>query len=169
MKRKNLVLTNLSQCWEIRTNNMEEIIFKTKKMDKVFLSLYLGISIFLLIVASYTFLIEDDIFVFLPMGIIIGLLLFLSFGTQYFLKIIIKENRLIIKLIFKIYSVDINKITKIRKGETLWSGFHKYGTATKGLIIFAKYHNDLYITPENYPLFVENLQKINPDIIVEEV
>lgn len=148
---------------------MEEITFKTKKSDKVFLLLYLGISFFLLSIALYTYLVEDDLFVFLPMGIIVVLLLFLHFGSQNFLKIIIKKNRLTIKFLFKLYSVEIKNITKIRKGETMWSGFHKYGTATKGLIVFAKYHNDLYITPENETLFIESLRKINPEIIFETV
>ena len=169
MKRKNLVPINLFQCWEIQVNKMEELIFKTKKSDKVFLLLYLGISFLLLSVAFYTYLVKDDLLVFLPIGIIVAMLLFLNFGSQNFFKIIIKENRLTIYFIFKLYSVDIKNITKIRKGETMWSGFHKYGTATKGLIVFAKYQNDLYITPENFPLFVKTLQKINPEIIYEEV
>ena len=161
--------TNLYQCWVIQVSKMEEMIFKSKKSDKVFLLLYLGISFLLLSVALYTYLVQDEPLIFLPIGIIVAMLLFLNFSSQHFLKIIINENRLIIQFIFKLYSVEIKNITKIRKGETMWSGFHKYGTATKGLIVFAKYHNDLYITPENFPLFVETLQKINPEIIFEEV
>ncbi|MFC6267808.1 PH domain-containing protein [Frigoriflavimonas asaccharolytica] len=148
---------------------MEEIIFKTKKIDKVFFMLYLGIILLLLSISWYTYLEKDDFFVFLPMGLIIISLLFLSFGGRYFFKIIVKENKLTIRFLFNIYTTEIEKITKIRKGETMWSGFHKYGTGTKGLIIFAKYHNDLYITPENELLFIETLQKINPQIIFENI
>lgn len=148
---------------------MQEIIFKTKKIDKIFLLLYLGISLFLMSVAFYTFIKEDYLFVFIPLGLIVVMLMFLSVGSQYFLKIIIKENRLVIKFIFKLYSSEIKNITKIRKGETMWSGLHKYGTTTKGLIIFANYHNDLYITPENEQLFVDTLQNINPEIKFETV
>jgi hypothetical protein len=50
----------------------------------------------------------------------------------------------------------------------MWSGFNKFGTATNGLIIFTKHRNDLYITPENEELFLNQLQKINPKIILEK-
>lgn len=122
MKRKNLVLINLFQCWAIQTNNMEELIFKTKKSDKVFLLLYLGISFLLISVAFYTYLVKDDLLVLLPIGIIVAMLLFLNFGSQNFFKIIIKENRLTIHFIFKLYSVDIKKYyqNKKRRNNVEW-------------------------------------------------
>ena len=150
-------------------DNMQEIIFKTKKMDRVFLMLYLGIILFLLSISFYTYLEEGDYFVFLPMGLIVILMICLSFGSRFVLKIIVKDNKLTIRFLFNLYTTEIEKITKIRKGETMWSGFHKYGSGTKGLIIFAKFHNDLYITPENELLFIETLQKINPQIIFENI
>lgn len=67
------------------------------------------------------------------------------------------------------YKTDISKIYKVRKGETMWSGINKFGTSTNGLIIFTKHLNDLYITPENEDLFITELQKINPDIIIEKI
>ncbi|MBW8360522.1 MAG: PH domain-containing protein [Weeksellaceae bacterium] len=67
------------------------------------------------------------------------------------------------------YETDISKITKIRKGETMWSGFHKYGTATKGLIVFARYKDDLYISPENEELFYQKILEINPEVVIENV
>ena len=85
------------------------------------------------------------------------------------LKINIEGNFLLIKIIFTVYKTDINKIYKVRKGETMWSGFNKFGTATKGLIIFTKQLNDLYITPEDEELFLNELQKINPNIILEKI
>jgi hypothetical protein len=85
------------------------------------------------------------------------------------LKIRIEGNFLLIKIIFTMYKTDINKIYKVRKGETMWSGVNKFGTSTNGLIIFTKHLNDLYITPENEDLFITELQKINPDIILEKI
>lgn len=65
----------------------------------------------------------------------------------------------------KFYSVQIENITKIKNGETLWVGMHKYGTRTGGLIISAKYKDDLYITPENEAEFLTRILEINPDIL----
>ena len=85
------------------------------------------------------------------------------------MKIIIENKELKVVNFFNWYKTDISQITKIRKGETMWSGFHKYGTATKGLIIFARYKNDLYITPENEELFYQKILEQNPDVIIEKV
>lgn len=51
----------------------------------------------------------------------------------------------------------------------MWSGFHKYGTATKGLIVFARYKDDLYISPENEELFYQKILEINPEVVIENV
>ena len=69
---------------------------------------------------------------------------------------------------YTIYKVDIKTITKIQKGNTMWTGFHKHGTATKGLIISSKFKNDLYITPKDEELFLQQLMQINPDIIIKK-
>lgn len=148
---------------------MSEITFKSKKADPTFTALYLLIAFLLLGAAALTLVLEDTAEAFLPMGIISGFLLFLMFASQKYLYIKICGERLSVFFFFKVYSSPIKNITKIRKGETMWSGLHKYGTTTKGLIVFASYANDLYITPENEANFIECLQKINPSIKFETV
>ena len=81
----------------------------------------------------------------------------------------VEGNFLMVKNVFILYRADIHQITKIRKGETMWSGFHKYGTATKGLIVFTKFKDDLYITPADEELFLSTILEINPDIVFEKV
>ena len=146
-----------------------EIIFKTKKIDKTFLGISIFLYLFLILIASYTFIKENDYQVFIPIGIIIGIIFLLQILTYYQLKIIIKEQSLYVHLFFTLYKVEISKITKIRKGETMWSGFHKYGNSAEGLIIFAKSKEDLYITPENEELFFKKILEINPNVIIEMV
>ena len=148
---------------------MEKAIFKTKKTDKTFALIFIGLLIFLSAITTSTFLVENDAMVFLPMGIILGVLFVLSFLTNKSLQIIIENNFLIVHLFFELYKTDIKNITKIRKGETLWSGIHKYGTGTKGLIVFSKFKNDLYITPENEDLFFQKILEINPEVVIEKV
>lgn len=147
---------------------MNDFIFKTKKINKTFLILYLGFLLLFIIFALYTYYIAKDFKTFL-IGFIGGLPLMISFAASQWLKIIIRNDELVIHWIFTIYKTKIQNITKIRKGETMWSGFHKYGNTTKGLIIFSKYKNDLYITPENEELFYQKILEINPEVVVEKV
>ncbi|WP_169743934.1 PH domain-containing protein [Kaistella jeonii] len=116
-----------------------------------------------------SYLKQKDPFIFIPIGLLIGILLFFAVVGNFILKIIIDDQQLIIRFFFNIYKTDIKHITKIRKGETMWSGFHKYGTGTKGLIIFSKYKNELYITPENEELFYQKILEINPNVVIDKV
>ncbi|QDP84179.1 hypothetical protein FNJ88_00880 [Chryseobacterium sp. SNU WT5] len=147
---------------------MEGVIFKSKKIDKIFLILYFGFFMLMMIFTLYTYYVEQDLKVFL-LGFIGGLPLILSFAASQWLKIIVRNEELIIHWFFTLYKTKIKNITKIRKGETLWSGLHKYGTTSKGLIIFSKFKNDLYITPENEELFFQQILAINSDISIEKV
>lgn len=96
----------------------------------------------------------------------INLIILINF---FFIKIKIKDEELIVSVFYNVFRINIFKITKIRVGETMWSGFHKCGTATGGLIIFSKNKNDLYITPENQDEFLKELLKVNGHIIIEDV
>lgn len=148
---------------------MQKTVFKTQKMDRTFQILYFGLMIFLLGIAIFTSIVEKDPMAFYVMG---GLVLFLGLviSSSFFnMKIVIENGELKIINFFNWYKTDVSQITKIRKGETMWSGLHKYGTATKGLIIFARYKNDLYITPENEELFYQKILEQNPDVIIEKV
>lgn len=143
------------------------MIFRTCRMDRTFLFLYLGLCLFLFGIVLLSFFEEKDWRVFFIIGSICGPFLLITILSFHYLKIIIEDRFLIIRFFFVVYKTDIRNITKIRKGETMWSGFHKYGTAKKGLIIFAKYKADLYITPENEELFYQKILKINPDVVIE--
>jgi len=144
--------------------------FKSKKLDGIFLQMYIILFLFLLFTpllllfekkgAVYPLIVMESIFLIIISILVISIVK---------LKIRIEGNFLLIKIIFTMYKTDISKIYKIRKGETMWSGVNKFGTSTNGLIIFTKHLNDLYITPENEDLFITELQKINPDIIIEKI
>ena len=111
---------------------------------------------------------KNGIYPFIVLESIFTVIISILIVSTLKLKISIDGNILIVKIIFTVYKTDILKIYKVRKGETMWSGFNKFGTSTNGLIIFTKHRNDLYITPENEEFFLNELQKINPNIIVEK-
>ncbi|MFM7018024.1 PH domain-containing protein [Flavobacterium sp.] len=144
--------------------NME---FQSKKLAGIFRLIYIFLFLFLLLMPVLMLLEKNGFYPFLVMESIFLIIIFILIVSILKLKIRIEGNFLLIKIIFTMYKTDINKIYKVRKGETMWSGFNKFGTTTNGLIIFTKHLNDLYITPDNEVLFLNELQKINPNIIIE--
>lgn len=143
--------------------------FKSRKIDSVFILAYIGIALFILGIGIYDYWIERQLMLLTVMGILVVLLTLVILAAYHQLKIIVDGSLLRVCCYIKVYETDISKITKIRKGETMWSGIHKYGTATNGLIIFARNKNDLYISPENEELFFQKILAVNPDVIVEKV
>ena len=143
------------------------INFKSKKLEGIFRQIYIFLFLFMLLMPLLLFSIKNGIYPFIIIESIFVLIIAILIVSILKLKISIKGNLLLIRIIFIVYKTDINKIYKVRKGETMWSGFNKFGTSTNGLIIFTKHLNDLYITPENEELFLNELLKINPNIILE--
>jgi hypothetical protein len=141
--------------------------FQSKKLAGIFQLIYIFLVLFLLLMPVLMLLEKNGFYPFLVMESIFLIIIFILIVSILKLKIRIEGNFLLIKIIFTMYKTDINKIYKVRKGETMWSGFNKFGTTTNGLIIFTKHLNDLYITPDNEVLFLNELQKINPNIIIE--
>lgn len=144
--------------------NME---FQSKKLAGIFRLIYIILFLFFLLMPLLMLFEKNGFYPFLVMESIFLIIIFILIVSILKLKIRIEGNFLLIKIIFTMYKTDINKIYKVRKGETMWSGFNKFGTTTNGLIIFTKHLNDLYITPYNEELFLNELQKINPNIIIE--
>ena len=145
------------------------IDYKSKKINGIFKKIYIFLFLFMLLMPLLLLLTKNGLYPFIVMESIFILIISILIVSILKLKISIQGNFLVVKIIFTLYKTDINKIYKIRKGETMWSGFNKFGTSTNGLIIFTKHRNDLYITPENEELFLDELQKINPNIILEKI
>lgn len=143
------------------------IEFQSKKLAGIFRLIYIILFLFLLLMPVLMLFDKNGFYPFLVMESIFLIIIFILIVSILKLKIRIEGDFLLIKIIFTMYKTDINKIYKVRKGETMWSGFNKFGTTTNGLIIFTKHLNDLYITPDNEELFLNELQKINPNIIIE--
>ncbi len=62
-------------------------------------------------------------------------------------------------------SININNISEIISGDTLWVGL-KPATAMYGLTIKYDKFNEIYISPELNDEFIEKIKEINPDIEV---
>lgn len=94
--------------------------------------------------------------------ILVGLLLWFYFGTNYELnnkELIYRGGPLSGKL-------SIDRITEIVKGKTMWMGI-KYATARKGLIVKFDQYNEIFISPKREDLFVEKLLELNGGIQVK--
>lgn len=144
-------------------------VYKSRR-DWIYTLMYIMISLFLLVVVVISSLDKNfDLLNWVILTLILGIVNVLILINWFLIKTKIDRDELIVNAIFDIFKVDIFKITKIRIGETMWSGFHKCGTATGGLIVFSKNKNDLYITPENQDEFLKELLKVNRHIIIEDV
>lgn len=142
-------------------------VYASKK-DWIYGSLFLGISLLFvwIVITSYFDTPFSELLMMLFILLVINSVLLISF---FFIKIRIDGEELVVNVVFDIFRVSIFKITKIRIGETMWSGFNKCGTSVGGLIIFSKYKNDLYITPENQDEFLRELLEINRHIVIEDL
>lgn len=142
-------------------------VYASKK-DWIYGSLFLGISLLFvwIVITSYFDTPFSEWLMMLFILLVINSVLLISF---FFIKIRIDGEELVVNVVFDIFRVSIFKITKIRIGETMWSGFNKCGTSVGGLIIFSKYKNDLYITPENQDEFLRELLEINRHIVIEDL
>ena len=144
-------------------------IYKSKR-DQFFITAYVLLSLFLMIICGLGFFDEtlqsNDFTLMLIIMTLINVVIWFLF-----LKITIKiqDQKLKVNIGFDVFKIDIDNITKVKIGETMWSGFHKYGTARGGLIIFSKNRNDLYITPEKQDDFLKQLLAINRHITIEDV
>jgi len=79
----------------------------------------------------------------------------------------IKDGKLIYRSGFIHGEIDINNIKEIIKGKTMWVGL-KPALATGGLIIKYNRFDDIYLAPKNNEELIEDLLKLNRDIVVSE-
>jgi hypothetical protein len=61
--------------------------------------------------------------------------------------------------------IDINNIKEVIKGKTMWVGL-KPALATGGIIIKYNRFDDIYLAPTNNEELIEDLLKLNRDIVV---
>lgn len=95
---------------------------------------------------------------------VVSLLLWIYFGTNYELS---KKNGLIYKSGPINGKINIDRITKIIKGKTLWVGFRP-ATARKGLIIKYDKYNELYISPKTNEMFINKILELNNKIKISD-
>lgn len=79
----------------------------------------------------------------------------------------IKDGKLIYRSGFIHGEIDINNIKEIIKGKTMWVGL-KPALATGGLIIKYNRFDDIYLAPKNNDELIEDLLKLNRNIVVSE-
>lgn len=91
--------------------------------------------------------------------LVVGLLLWLFFGTNYELK----NDKFIYRNGPISGKIDIDRIREIEKGKTLWVGYRP-ATARGGLIIKYDKFNELHISPETNDTFIDAILLIKRDI-----
>ncbi len=93
--------------------------------------------------------------------IVLVLLLWIAMGTSYE----ITENKLLYRSGPVQGSIAISDIHEVVVGKTMWVGL-KPATARNGLIVRYEKYSEIYISPDNNQLFVQELLKRNDAIVV---
>jgi hypothetical protein len=140
--------------------------FNSRK-DAFFSTLIFGVIGFLLALVTTKFAYGDNtepmLWPLLMIALVIGLLLWLYFGTNYQLT----STELKYKSGPFSGKINIDEIVEIEVGKTMWVGFRP-ATAKAGLTIKYQRFNELYISPSSNKEFVEEILKINDKIKIIE-
>lgn len=135
------------------------------RTDVFFNSIFFGITALLLWLIVYT-LNKDTIsqtqwLSALITGSVVGFLCWIYFGTSYTLT----TEHLRYRSGPFYGSIEISTIQKIINGKTLWVGMRP-ATALNGLIIKYGKYDEVYISPDSNDRFIEEILKLNNQIIV---
>jgi hypothetical protein len=121
---------------------------------------WLGLPLLYPIFVSVSSMFEGKWIGYLGISIIILLIFFISKTTRY----IINENQLIVKSMFIVNErIEINKIRKIEKTNSILSS---PALSLDRIAVRYNKFDEVYISPREKQLFVEELLKINPEIEV---
>ncbi|NHN24383.1 PH domain-containing protein [Flavobacterium jejuense] len=140
--------------------------FKSKK-DTLFSSIIFGTNLLLISIIIWKLIqgkltIDDYIPIFI-ITVVVSLLFWIYFGTNYELK----NKTLIYKSGPIKGKIEIESIHEIIKNRTLWVGF-KTATARNGLIIKYNKYDEMYISPKSNNQFIDSIKELNHTIKITE-
>ena len=131
------------------------------KIYKSKIDWWLGLPLLYPIFLSITSIIEGKWFGYLILASIILLVIFTSKSTKY----IINENLLTIKSLFVVNTkIDISTIRKIEKTSSILSS---PALSMDRIAIRYNKFDEIYISPKEKQLFIDELLKINPNIEIK--
>ena len=140
--------------------NEEKNAFVIMKVYKSKIDWWLGLPLLYPIFLSVSSMIEGKWMGYIGISVIILLIFFISKTTRY----IINENQLIVKSMFIVNErIEINKIRKIEKTNSILSS---PALSLDRIAVQYNKFDEVYISPKEKQLFVEELLKINPEIEV---
>jgi len=102
---------------------------------------------------------KDEWWIYIVILVVAVLLIWIFHGTKYELS----KEYLRYKSGPFIGKIELQKITKIIKGKTLWVGL-KLATAKNGLIIKFEKYNEIYISPKTNETFIKQILALNNKI-----
>ena len=126
---------------------------------------YIWISIVLISTAliRYESISKGD---YLSTIINVSLLAVFWYFVFFYSKYLIAESMLLCKTISVEKGININSITKIEKGNSIWKSglFFVWYPYQKGLNIYYGNQEDVFVNPDDQENFIKELLEINPKI-----
>lgn len=130
------------------------------KIYKSKIDWWLGLVLVYPIFRSFESILTGEWIGYLLLALIVLFIVFVSKTTRY----IINENQLIVKCMFIVNErIEINKIRKIEKTSSILSS---PALLIDRIAVRYNKFDEVYISPKEKQLFVEELLKINPEIEV---
>jgi len=140
--------------------------FSSRK-DILFTTIILGVIVFVIGLTLIEILKgevqQDEYWVFPIILAVLGLLLWMFFGTNYELS----KDGFIYRSGPINGKISIHRIHEIVKGKTTWIGL-KPATARNGLLIKYDKYNEVYISPKSNEAFIKQILELKNDIIISE-
>ncbi len=128
------------------------------------MTLMWSIVIFMIVMLGYTFSSgELPIAPFIILALVAVLIVWVLLDTRY----VIKNSFLLYRSGPFRGRIDITKIQKIKRHSGLYVPVSmKQALDTTGFIITFNNFNDVFVSPQNSAIFLEEIQKINPKVEV---
>lgn len=139
------------------------MVFKSRK-DTFFKTVIVGTVVILVGLPAYHYLdsgVPPGLAVHLINFAVIGLLLWLWFGTYYRLD----ATHIHYRCGPLRGKIAINAIREVQRNTTMWSGFRP-ATARKGIIVKYNKYDEIYFSPDSNETFIQALLDVREDIPV---
>ena len=96
----------------------------------------------------------------------LGIFVLIWYFVFYYAQYTITDKEILSKSISGNKTIDVEKITKIEKGNSLWKSgfFYFWYPYQKGLNIHYGNHEELFVNPDLQEEFIASLHSINPAI-----
>jgi hypothetical protein len=131
------------------------------KIYKSKIDWWMGLFLVYPLYMSSVSILKGEVIGYIVLAFLIAFVLFASKTTRY----IINENQLLVKSMWIVNNkIEISKIRKIEKTNSILSS---PALSLDRIALYYNKYDEVYISPKEKQTFIDELLKVNPDIVVK--